>query len=92
MLTARRFWIIHNQFTPLPKNSQINLFGKNNFIISSDVTNKLKDNDNILLNEDFSDSNKKKQKSAPPSPQNKQQLSTESQQQEQQQPKSKKDI
>lgn len=27
MLTARRFWIAHNQFTPLPKNAQFNLFG-----------------------------------------------------------------
>lgn len=31
MLTARRFWIAHNniQFTPLPKNSQLNFFSNN---------------------------------------------------------------
>lgn len=54
MLTARRFWIAHNQFTPLPNNSQINYLGKNlnNFIINSG--NKLKElNGTMGNNEDF---------------------------------------
>lgn len=47
MLTARRFWIAHNniQFTPLPKNSQLNFFS-NNFSIKK---NKVKEGNSSLV-------------------------------------------
>lgn len=68
MLTARRFWIAHNniQFTPLPKNSQLNFFSNNLSIkknkegngslvgaaVAAAVAEQLTDND-ILTSDDI---------------------------------------
>lgn len=48
MLTARRFWIAHNQFTPLPREAQFNLFGNNLTFKSSKSTDM--QNGTALLN------------------------------------------